>query len=188
MYECFIKRIFDFIFALISLILFLPIFFIVCLAIKIFDPGPILFKQYRVGKNNKKFMIFKFRSLPYGTQNISSDKLVILNISNVGKFIRRTSIDELPQLLNILKGDMSFVGPRPPLETQEELIALRIKNKSITNKPGLTGLAQIKGFNGMSIKQKAYYDEVYHLKKSFILDLFIIFSTFFYLLKKPPVY
>ena len=188
MYEFVIKRIFDFLFALISLILFSPIFFIVSLAIKLFDPGPILFKQNRIGINNKKFIIFKFRSLPDGTKNISSDKLELKTISNVGKFIRRTSIDELPQLFNILKGDMSFVGPRPPLMSQEKLIYLRKKNKSICSKPGLTGLAQIKGFTGMSIEQKAYYDHKYHLKKSFFLDLFLIISTFFYLLKKPPVY
>ncbi len=188
MNEYFPKRLFDILFSLISLILFIPVFVIVAIGIKIFDPGPIIFKQFRIGVNKKKFLIYKFRSLPYGTKNISSDKFNLERISIVGKFIRRTSIDELPQLFNILKGEMSFVGPRPPLPSQKELISLRIKNKSIMSKPGLTGLAQIKGFTGMSIDQKALYDEEYHLKKSFILDFCLILSTFIYLLKKPPVY
>tara|TARA_A100001035_G_C27702711_1_gene463291 strand:- start:433 stop:999 length:567 start_codon:yes stop_codon:yes gene_type:complete len=188
MYEYLIKRPFDFIFAFFSLIILLPIFPIVFLLIKFFDNGPIIFRQYRVGTNNEKFIIYKFRSLPHGTKNVSSDKLKIDKISKVGKFLRRTSIDELPQLFNILKGDMSFVGPRPSLISQEELIYLRNKNRSIGSKPGLTGLAQIKGFTGMSISQKALYDEKYHLSKSFFLDLYLIISTIFYLIKKPPVY
>ena len=106
----------------------------------------------------------------------------------IGKFIRRTNIDELPQLFNIFLGDMSFVGPRPSLPNQYELIKIRRKNNVYYCKPGLTGLAQISSYDGMKNSEKVFFDVEYLKKISFKYDLYIIFQTFLYLFRKPPVY
>ena len=156
--------------------------------IYIFDNGPIIYTQSRTGRNGKKFIIYKFRSLPVNTKLLSSDSLPNIKTKFIGKFLRRTNIDELPQIINILKGDMSFVGPRPPLPTQLELIDLRYQNNSISCYPGLTGLAQIRGYDGMSVPEKAKFDDIYYKNISFMQDFIIIISTIFYLLKKPPKY
>ena len=126
--------------------------------------------------------------MPVGTKNVSSDKLSDIKISKIGKILRRTNADELPQLFNILRGDMSIVGPRPCLLSQKELINLRIENKSINCRPGLTGLAQINSYDNMSIKKKAYYDYEYSKKMCFLLDIQIILRTFIYLISPPPKY
>ena len=183
-----IKRIFDFLFSIISLIIFCPLLLGIAILIKLFDNGPIIFKQRRIGKKNKEFILYKFRSLPIDTNNLPSDQIEIIKLKTIGKFIRRTNIDELPQLINIMKGDMSFVGPRPALKSQVDLINLRSKNKSYLCTPGLTGLAQINAFDGMSIYQKSYFDEEYKISYNFILDIIIIIRTFFYLFKRPPKY
>lgn len=183
-----IKRFFDILFSILSILFFIPLFIVVAVFIYIFDNGSVIYKQYRVGKDGNKFIIYKFRSLPLKTKLVSSDALPDIKISLIGRFLRRTNIDELPQIFNILKGDMSFVGPRPPLLSQKELIKLRHQNKSIHSCPGLTGLAQIKGYDGMSVIEKAKLDAFYLKNISFFYDLFIIFSTFLYLLKKQPKY
>jgi len=161
---------------------------LISVLIKIFDTGPVFFKQIRVGQDRKEFLFYKFRSMPVNTGNLPSDKIGQLKLTWIGKFIRRSNIDELPQLFNILKGDMSVVGPRPPLPDQKELIQLRIQNGSIKIRPGLTGLAQINSFDGMSIEEKANFDAEYTLQISLFNDLKIIFNTFSYLFKPPPVY
>ena len=181
------KRTFDIVISSVSLIVLSPIFLITCILIRVFDNGPIFFKQYRIGKNNKRFLIIKFRSLPIQTPNLPSEKIGKIKIKWVGRFIRRTSIDELPQLINILKGEMSIVGPRPPLESQKDLIIIREKNGSINCLPGLTGLAQINAFNNMSYLEKAKYDGIYYKNISFLMDLMIIMKTFRYLLTPPPI-
>lgn len=182
------KRLFDLIFSTFSFLLLLPIFFIISLLIKFSNYGSVFFKQTRVGLNGMNFVIYKFRSLPSTTPDIPSDKLENINTKWIGNFIRRSNIDELPQLINIIKGDMSFVGPRPPMLTQFDLIELRRKNGALNCRPGLTGLAQIHSYNGMSVTEKASLDEKYVKKISFISDIKIIIRTFSYLLSPPPKY
>ena len=121
------KRLGDIIFSLICLFFLSPVFLIVSILIKLFDKGPIFYSQVRVGKAKKNFLFIKFRSLPVSTPITTSDQLGKVKISFIGKFLRRTNIDELPQLVNILKGEMSFVGPRPALNEQKELISMREK-------------------------------------------------------------
>ena len=132
--------------------------------------------------------IYKFRSMPLGTGDISSDQLGTVQIDKVGKFIRRTNLDELPQLFNILKGDMSLVGPRPPLPSQNQLIDLRRNSGALSYRPGLTGLAQVNGFDGMSVAEKAAFDTNYVNEVSFMNDMAIILRTFIYVSKPPPTY
>lgn len=182
------KRAFDLLFGLLALVLLSPLFLLTAMLIKIYDPGPVIFRQMRIGRGGDAFAFFKFRSMPVGTGNIPSDRLVAVRIENVGKFIRRTNIDELPQLFNILKGDMSIVGPRPPIPSQTELIELRKQNGALKCRPGLTGLAQVKSFDRMTVKQKAEFDGAYAKNITLFCDIKIILRTFIYLLKPPPVY
>lgn len=188
MYSDFGKRWFDVVFALTAILAFLPVLVFIALLIKLYDPGPVIFRQKRTGLNGDVFDFYKFRSMPVNTGNIPSDQLGGVKLTWVGKFIRRTNVDELPQLVNILKGDMSIVGPRPPLPTQCELIEYRRQNGALFCRPGLTGLAQISSFNGMKVIEKADFDGRYSRSISFRNDLMIIFKTFGYLLKPPPVY
>jgi O-antigen biosynthesis protein WbqP len=188
LYKLFGKRILDILIVFSAVVLLAPLMIVIALLIKIFDFGPVFFKQKRVGRNGDFFWFYKFRSMPVNTGDISSAKIGQIKLSWIGKIIRRSNLDELPQLLNILKGDMSVVGPRPPIPSQDELIAIRKNNGSILARPGLTGLAQVSSFNGMSVMQKAEYDGQYVDDISFLNDVKIILSTFTYLLKPPPVY
>tara|TARA_B100000963_G_scaffold359660_1_gene387640 strand:- start:3635 stop:4015 length:381 start_codon:yes stop_codon:yes gene_type:complete len=126
--------------------------------------------------------------MPVGTKLLASDDAKDIRIKPLGKFLRRFNFDELPQLWNILIGDMSFVGPRPPLPSQKELIKLRKEHGILNCRPGLTGLAQINGYNGMKIEDKAKQDLEYASKITFLLDIKIILKTFSYLAKPPPIY
>lgn len=175
-----IKSILDRAMALIALIILSPIFLIVAIIIKIESKGPVFFKQQRVGKNKKLFNIYKFRSMR--TDAPKDMPTHMLNnadsyITKIGNFMRKTSIDELPQLINILKGDMSFIGPRPALWNQEDLIEERDKYGANSVKPGLTGLAQISGRDELEISVKAKLDGEYVKKVSFLLDIRIFFKT-----------
>ncbi len=176
------KRAFDIVFSIILFILFIPLWVIIPILIKLDSPGRIIFKQKRVGLNSSYFTIYKFRSMKEGTPDIPTDVLKkqinqeLLN-TRIGKFLRRYSLDEIPQLVNILKGDMSFVGPRPALYNQDYLIKLR-KEKGIDKiRPGVTGLAQISGRDELTIEQKVEYDYKYLKQASFLLDLKIIIIT-----------
>ena len=182
------KRTIDIILSSIALIFLSPIFLLIIICIFLFDRGPIFFIQKRIGRRNKIFNLIKFRSLPIGTMNITSDKLHETKITKFGAFLRRTNADELPQLINILRGEMSIVGPRPCLLSQKDLIKLRIENNSINCQPGLTGLAQINSYDYMTVKDKAFYDYEYANKISFFLDISIILKTFIYLFSPPPKY
>lgn len=188
LYQKFGKRILDIFIVFTAVVILSPLMIFIAVLIKVFDPGPIFFKQERVGRFGNKFWFYKFRSMPVNTGDISSDKVGEIKLTWVGKVIRRTNLDELPQLLNILKGDMSVVGPRPPIPNQLELIELRKNNKSINIPPGLTGFAQIKSFDGMSVGRKAEFDMEYANDITILNDLKIILGTFLYLLKPPPVY
>lgn len=188
MYRLIGKRAFDIFIVFITVILLSPVMILVFIMIKTLEPGPVIFKQQRIGRRGKMFLFYKFRSMPVGTGDIPSDRVCKIKLTWTGKMIRRTNLDELPQLLNILRGDMSVVGPRPPIPKQKELIDFRIKNGSIKIRPGLTGLAQINAFDGMSIAEKAEFDGVYSEDITFVNDIKIILSTLIYLLKPPPTY
>lgn len=170
-----VKRVMDFVFATILLVAFSPLFLLIAIFIKIDSRGPVFFRQERVGKDGKIFRIFKFRSMVWGNdmRDFSSrDKY-----TRVGKAIRRFSIDELPQLLNVIKGEMSLVGPRPwVVEYWTNMNKEERTRASVL--PGITGLAQVKGRNGISIFSKIEYDIIYVQNFSFKQDLKIIILTF----------
>ncbi|MBQ3600293.1 MAG: sugar transferase [Lachnospiraceae bacterium] len=168
-----VKRGIDFVLALIGGIVLLPFFLILCIAIKLDSPGPIFFRQKRVGKNKKHFMILKFRTMRIDTPKDCPTHLLEnpeQYITKVGKFLRKTSLDELPQIINILVGNMSIIGPRPALWNQFDLIEERDKYGANDIMPGLTGWAQINGRDELPIDVKAKLDGVYVEKMSFLFD------------------
>ncbi len=176
-----IKRILDGILSLLAIVVLSPVLLILCVAIKLESKGPILFQQKRVGKNVTYFPIYKFRTMRIDTPKDMPTHM--LNnpeqyITKVGKFLRKSSLDELPQLFNILKGDMSFVGPRPALWNQEDLIAEREKYGANDVVPGLTGWAQINGRDELEIPVKAKLDGEYVKKMSFLFDIKCFLGTF----------
>ena len=171
------KRFFDFTISLFALIVLSPLFLIVSLGILISDGTPILFRQKRVGKNNELFTIYKFRTMKNGTENTPSGLLedAEAKITGPGKFLRATSIDELPQLFNILNGTMSLIGPRPLIPEEEEIRELRKKYNVYSVRPGITGWAQINGRDNISIENKALLDKEYVEKQSLWFDIKIFF-------------
>ncbi len=173
------KRCFDFISSLIGVIIFSPILLVLALIVKCTSPGPILFKQRRIGKDNQEFMIYKFRTMRIDTPNVATHLLKNPEqyITPIGKFMRKTSLDELPQLFNILKGEMSVVGPRPALYNQYDLIEMRTNANVHSVRPGLTGLAQVSGRDELENEQKVHFDQQYVQKQSFFFDLKLIFLT-----------
>lgn len=190
MYQNYIKRMIDFIMALIGIIILSPILLILSIIIKVTSPGPILFKQNRVGKDNVEFKILKFRTMRIDTPNDCPTHLLDnpdQYITRVGKFLRKTSLDELPQLWNILIGDMAIIGPRPSLPNQYDLNDLRDKNGASKVKPGLTGLAQVSGRDELEIDIKAALDGQYVKNITFIGDLKLFFKTFISVLKSDGV-
>ena len=179
MFYKFAKRSFDIIFSILLLILFIPLWIIVPVLIKADSKGRVIYTQKRAGTGSRYFTIYKFRSMKEGTPDIPTDKVIDQEMLNtrVGIFLRRFSIDEIPQLVNILKGDMSFVGPRPALHNQDYLISLR-KEKGVDRiRPGVTGLAQINGRDALTIEQKVDFDYKYLKTATFTLDLKILFMT-----------
>jgi O-antigen biosynthesis protein WbqP len=126
--------------------------------------------------------------MPVNTAHVSSEQVHLIKITPFGKFIRRTNMDELPQLLNILRGDMSLIGPRPSLPDQVELIELRTQNGTYNCRPGLTGLAQVNSYDYMPVREKAGFDGIYVNNITFINDVKIVLKTLLYLTKQPPVY
>lgn len=148
--------------------------------IKYDSPGPIIFKQKRAGQHHQNFYIWKFRTMYINTPNVATDALAnhAQYITPSGRFLRKTSLDELPQLINIIRGDMSFVGPRPALYNQYELIEMREMCNIESVKPGLTGYAQINGRDFITDEQKVYYDQYYVEHRGWRLDCYIMFHTF----------
>ena len=185
-----VKKTLDFILSLIGLILLSPIFLIVILLIKKDSKGPIFFKQKRFGKNKKFFYIYKFRTMYVDTPKDMPTHMLqdpSKCITKVGAFLRKTSLDELPQVLNILKGEMSIVGPRPALWNQDDLISERDEYGAHDVPVGLTGWAQINGRDELPIADKARLDGDYVINKSTWLDLTCIFLTALYVFKKDGV-
>lgn len=183
------KRIFDLISSFTIIILLSPILLLLVVIIKCTSKGPVLFKQRRMGLNNQEFMIYKFRTMRIDTPNVATHLLKNPEqyITPIGKFMRKTSLDELPQLFNILKGEMSVVGPRPALYNQYDLIEMRTKVNVHTVRPGLTGLAQVSGRDELELEKKVYFDKKYLEKQSFFYDLKLIFLTFFKVFKSEGV-
>ena len=166
--------------ALAILIFLSPIFFIITIVIYLEDGTPIFFKQKRVGVNYTFFNIFKYRSMKKNTPNVATHLLDNPDqyLLKIGKFIRKTSLDELPNLINIIKGEMVFVGPRPALYNQEDLMNLRVATGVDKLKPGITGWAQINGRDEISIYEKVKLEQEYLQKKSFLFDMEILVKTF----------
>lgn len=185
-----LKRIIDRILAIAGLIILSPVFFILVLAIKMDSRGPVLFRQKRVGLNKQYFYILKFRTMRIDTPKDTPTHLLEnpeQYITKVGRFLRKTSLDELPQIINILKGEMAIVGPRPALWNQYDLIAERDKYGANDILPGLTGWAQINGRDELPIDVKARLDGEYVSKISFLMDLKCIFGTVVSVVKQDGV-
>ena len=189
-YKHFLKRVIDFILSLIGLIVLSPVFIILCIWIRLDSKGPIFFRQKRVGKNKKHFNILKFRTMYIDTPKDMPTHMLSnpdQYITKAGKFLRKTSLDELPQIINILKGEMAIIGPRPALWNQDDLIAQRDKYGANDIKPGLTGWAQINGRDELEIDVKAALDGEYVRRMSFPFDVKCFFGTITSVLKHEGV-
>lgn len=186
MYKYIVKRLMDIIFSVVGIIVMFPVFILISAAVYIDDPGPVLFRQKRIGKNKKFFTLHKFRSMKRSAPDLPTHMLTDPEqyITRVGAFIRRTSLDELPQLFDILRHKMTFIGPRPALWNQEDLIAEREKYGANDVLPGLTGWAQINGRDELEIFEKAKLDGDYTAAlnaghfKGLAMDIRCFFRTF----------
>ena len=167
-------------FALLLILILSPFFLFVSIAILIEDGFPVFFTQKRVGINYTFFKIYKFRSMKKDTPNVATHLLTNPDqyLLKIGKFIRKTSLDELPNLINIIKGQMLFVGPRPALYNQDDLMEFRVATGVSKLKPGITGWAQINGRDEISIAQKVQLEQEYLYRKSFLFDIQILVKTF----------
>lgn len=174
MYKRFIKRILDLLLAIILLVLLSPIFIIVSIAIKLETKGPVIFKQIRSGKHNKEFTLYKFRSMTANNDFYNTKEED--QITKVGRVLRKTSLDELPQLFNILKGQMSFIGPRPWITDYAKYFT-KHQMRRLEVLPGITGLAQCSGRNNLNIKDRINIDVKYVDHISLKMDLYIFFKT-----------
>ena len=185
-----IKRFLDFLISLIGIVILSPLFLVIILLIKLDSRGPVLFKQRRIGINKKEFNILKFRTMRIDTPKDMPTHLLDnpdAYITRVGGFLRKTSLDELPQIINIIKGEMSIIGPRPALWNQFDLIEERDKYGANDVVPGLTGWAQINGRDELPIEVKAMYDGEYVEKMDLLFDTKCFFLTIFKVLKKDGV-
>lgn len=183
------KRLFDFILAILLISFLLIPFLLIIILIIITSKGPVLYWSKRVGKNNKIFKMPKFRSMLINTPTVATH---LLNnpdsyLSPIGSFLRTTSIDELPQLFCILKNDMSFVGPRPALHNQDDLISLRTNSDVDKLLPGITGWAQVNGRDKLSVANKVLLDIEYLNRQSFSFDVKILWMTFLKVIKRDEV-
>lgn len=183
------KRVLDFLISLFALIILSPLFLIVSVGVLISDGSPVFFRQKRVGKNNELFKIYKFRTMKRGTENVASNDLsdADVKITRFGKILRATSIDELPQLLNILNGSMSLIGPRPLIPEETRIRELREKYNVYSVRPGITGWAQVNGRDNVSAEKKALLDKEYVEKQSLMLDIKIFFMTIHQVLCRKDV-
>lgn len=190
MYRGFLKRFIDLIFSLICFIILLPLFIIIAIIIKVTSKGPVFFRQKRIGKGKKIFTICKFRTMRADTPKDIPTHMFENSesyITSIGNFLRKTSLDEMPQILNIIKGDMSLIGPRPALYNQDDLVEERDKYNANDIRPGLSGLAQIKGRDTLEIAVKAKYDGDYVKNYSFFLDVKLFLLTFVKVFKRDGI-
>lgn len=188
-----LKRFFDFFVSIVVLYITAPLLIILSIAIKVTSRGPVFFKQERLGKNGQIFNIIKFRTMVDNAINIGSGLSTFEGdprVTRVGIFLRKTSLDELPQLFNIIKGDMSIVGPRPPVphhpRKYNEYPEHQIKRFSV--KPGVTGYAQVKGRNSLTWDERIEYDVKYVIKQSILMDFIIIMLTIIKVLKTDDIH
>ncbi|NMO79581.1 sugar transferase [Niallia alba] len=186
----YLKRLFDIILSLVGILVLFPLFLMISICIKLEDrKGPVLFSQTRIGKNERPFTMFKFRSMVSNAeelleglleQNETTGAMFKMKqdprVTRVGSFIRKTSIDELPQLLNVLKGDMSLVGPRPPLKREVDIYTSYQKQRLLV-KPGCTGLWQISGRSNIGFEEMVELDLKYIMERNFFKDIIIIIRT-----------
>ncbi|MGL4690256.1 MAG: sugar transferase [Leuconostoc mesenteroides] len=189
-YRNFLKHFLDTCVAIILGILLSWLLVIVAILVKLTSKGPVFFKQERFGLNSKPFTLYKFRSMTDGAPVKANSEFddITSYITPFGMFIRKTSIDELPQLLNIIKGDMSFIGPRPLAITDEEVLKLRRVSGADKVRPGISGLAQVNGRNNITDKNKAAYDAKYANQLSMQLDLILIIETCISVLKHDGIF
>jgi O-antigen biosynthesis protein WbqP len=185
----FMKRNFDLLAALGLILTFAPLFLLVVLAVRLTSVGPVLFRTQRVGKGNKLFTMYKFRTMRIDTPQVATHLLKEPDqfLTPIGKLLRRTSLDELPQLFNVVRGEMSLVGPRPALFNQDDLIALRTAGGVHQLIPGVTGWAQVNGRDELPIPEKVKLDEWYLKNRSAWLDLKIVGMTVFKVIRKEGV-
>ncbi len=183
------KRFFDLVLGLMAATLLLVPLVLVSVLVRLTSPGPVLYWSDRVGRHNKIFKMPKFRSMRVGTPAVATHLLVDPKsvLTPIGSFIRKSSLDELPQLWSILVGDMSFVGPRPALFNQHDLIELRTEKSVHTLVPGLTGWAQVNGRDELPIPQKVALDAEYLVRQSFWFDIQILWLTFLKVLRRDGV-
>lgn len=190
MYQRFFKRLIDLVLSAVGLIVLSPFFLILAIAIKLDDPGPVFFRQKRVGIHKTYFHILKFRTMKMETPHDMPTHLLEnpdQYITRVGRFLRKTSLDELPQIAQIFTGKMSIIGPRPALWNQEDLIVVRDKYGANDVRPGLSGWAQINGRDELPIEVKARYDGEYVERMSFLFDCKCFFGTIGKVLKHEGV-
>ena len=183
------KRIFDLLLGIVVFMLLATVILLVAIAVRLSSKGPVLYWSDRIGKDNETFKMPKFRSMLSGTPTVATHLLENPEayLSPIGGFLRSTSLDELPQLFSVLRGDMSFVGPRPALFNQDDLIALR-KEKGIDKLlPGITGWAQVNGRDILIVTDKVDLDEVYMQRQSFWFDMKILWMTFLKVIKRDGV-
>src|SRR5437762_2423408 len=176
-----VKAVLDFVCALLLLILLLPVLALLALAIRLASAGEAIYRQTRIGRLGKPFVIFKFRTMKTGTPVLPTEEMQRQQFdpyTRLGRFLRKTSLDELPQLFNILRGEMSFIGPRPALPSQEDVNSLRAEKGADAVRPGITGLAQVMGRDDLDTPAKVAYDARYSRELSFLLDLKILLRTF----------
>lgn len=178
-----LKRLFDILFSLVGLCVFSPAWIIISFLIWHKDRGPVLFCQERIGKDGNLFKMLKFRSMVIGaektTQGLCDKQLPPETVTKIGRFLRNTALDELPQLINILFGQMSFVGPRATLKREINKLTPKDKKIKLSVRPALTGLAQIYGRDDITAKQRVRFDKIYVKKRNFCLDLKLIFISLF---------
>ena len=190
MYNRIVKRLIDCILAIIAMIVLAPVFLFLAIVIKIDDPGPVFFKQKRVGIHKSYFYILKFRTMKMETPHDMPTHMLKnpeQYITRVGRILRKTSLDELPQIIQILTGEMSIIGPRPALWNQYDLIEERDRYGANDIRPGLTGWAQINGRDELSIDVKAQYDGEYVQNMSFMFDCKCFFGTIVKVLERDGV-
>lgn len=175
--------------SLVFIIILLPLFLVISIIIAIDAGNPVIYKQYRVGKDNKLFYIYKFRTMKNNTRIAATKELTEADsvITKSGRFLRKTSLDELPQLFNVLKGDMSFVGPRPLIPEEKEIRTLRKEYNIYSVRPGITGWAQVNGRDMLSDEEKALFDKEYIDKQSISFDIKIMVKTVMVVLKRENI-
>lgn len=183
------KRLFDLSAVILGLLFLWPLFLIIAVAIRLDSAGPVFHYSRRIGRHNTEFLMWKFRSMRIDTPQVATHLLEDPQrwVTRVGRFLRRTSLDELPQLINVLKGDMSLVGPRPALFNQDDLVALRTEKGVHRLVPGITGWAQVNGRDELPIPRKVELETYYLTHQSFLFDLKILFLTLLSVLKRKGV-